>query len=717
MGATRAHQHVLDRSKKEPNRHVISFEPVRGGAVVTRLLTQELVREPASLDARSVDAVRVLAVDAVETARSGHPGAPMGLAPVASLLWTRFLRHDPRDPSWPDRDRFVLSAGHASALLYALLHLTGYDVTLQDLRGFRQWGSHTPGHPERGHTPGVETTTGPLGQGIGNAVGMAIAERILADRFNRDGLDVVDHRTFCICSDGDLMEGISHEAASLAGHLGLGRLVLVYDDNRISIDGPTGLAFSEDVAARFRSYGWHVARVSDGEDVDALDDAIREAVDEPERPSLVAVRTHIASGAPTKQDTAGAHGAPLGPDEVRAWKDRIGWSHEPFDVPDDAAAVFAACVPRGAELHAAWRATFEAWAKANTELAREWRRRMTGELPEGWGDALPDIGAKTMATRKASGAVLAAIASALPELVGGSADLTESTSTAMPEATFELGRPGRFLHFGVREHAMGAVMNGLALHGGVRPFGGTFLVFSDYMRPSIRLAALMGLPVVFVFTHDSIGLGEDGPTHQPVEHLAALRAIPGLVVIRPADAAETVEAWRVALERTDGPTALVLSRQDLAPVNAAADAPHAHRGAYAVAGGEWERPGKEPDVLLIATGSEVRIALDAADALAGEGAAVRVVSMPSCELFLSQPPAYRDEVLPPAVTARVVVEAAASIGWERFVGMGGRMVTLDRFGASAPGPVAQAELGFTPEAVAGAAREAIADGRKGGERA
>ena len=699
---------------KEPNRRAIPlFESVREAGTVTGPATQELVREPAALDARSINAVRVLAVDAVETARSGHPGAPMGLAPVASLLWTRFLRHDPKDPAWPDRDRFVLSAGHASALLYALLHLTGYDVTLQDLRGFRQWSSRTPGHPERGHTPGVETTTGPLGQGIGNAVGMAIGERIVAEQFNRDGVDIVDHRTFCVCSDGDLMEGLSHEAASLAGHLGLGRLVLVYDDNRISIDGPTSLAFSEDVGARFAAYGWHVTQVPDGEDVAALDEALRDAVAETERPSLVAVRTHIASGAPTKQDTAGAHGAPLGPDEVRAWKERIGWSQEPFDVPAAAAAVFASCVPHGAQAHAEWRARFDSWAGANPDLAREWRRRMSGALPSGWEQAVPDIAATTMATRKASGAVLAAIAPRLPELVGGSADLTESTSTAIPESPYDLGRPGRFLHFGVREHAMGAVMNGLALHGGLRPFGGTFLVFSDYMRPSIRLAALMGLPVVFVFTHDSIGLGEDGPTHQPVEHLAALRAIPGLVVIRPADAAETTAAWRVALERTDGPTALVLSRQDLAPVNAAAGAPHAHRGAYVVAGEGTDDRAGVPDVLLIATGSEVRVALDAAEGLEGEGTRVRVVSMPSWELFEAQPVEYRDGVLPPSVAARVVVEAAASIGWERFAGRDGRLVTLDRFGASAPGPVAQAELGFTPEAVARAAREAVAAARGG----
>jgi transketolase len=506
------------------------------------------------------------------------------------------------------------------------------------------------------------------------------------------------------------MEGISHEAASPAGHLGLGRLILVYDDNRISIDGPTSLAFSEDVPARFASYGWHVARVDDGEDLDALDGALRDAVAETDRPSLVAVRTHIASGAPTKQDTAAAHGAPLGPDEVRAWKESIGWSKKPFDVPADAAEAFAACVPRGERLHCEWQATFDEWARKNPAAAREWRRRMAGVLPDDWAEALPDIAGETMATRKASGAVLAALAPHVPELVGGSADLTESTSTAIHEQRFDRERPGRFLHFGVREHAMGAVMNGLALHGGLRPFGGTFLVFSDYLRPSIRLAALMGLPVVYVFTHDSIGLGEDGPTHQPVEHLAALRAIPGLVVIRPADAAETVGAWRAALERTDGPTALVLSRQDLAPVHGAADVPSATRGASVVAD-RGPYAGDVPDVLLIATGSEVRVALDASDALAGEGASVRVVSMPSWELFLAQPREYRDAVLPPAATARVVVEAAASIGWERFAGPHGKLVTLDRFGASAPGPVAQANLGFTPETVARTARAAMATAR------
>ena len=658
------------------------------------------------LDLLCVNTIRALAVDAVEHARSGHPGAPMGLAPAAYVLWTRFLRHDPADPAWPDRDRFVLSAGHASMLLYALLHLSGYDLPMEELRRFRSWGSRTPGHPEHGLTPGVETTTGPLGQGLANAVGMAIAERLLAARFDPQGLGIVDHRVFAICSDGDLMEGISHEAASLAGHLRLGRLVVLYDDNRVTIDGPTDLAFSEDVGARFRAYGWRVDRVEDGRDLDAIALALEAAVAQSDRPSLIIVPTTIAEGAPTKAGTAAAHGAPLGPEEVAAWKERIGWPAEPFHVPAEVRARFAEVPERGARLRASWVERFTAWREARPDLAAEWDRVMARRLPTGWEDRLAEPDGAT-ATRKASAKVLASLAPHLPELVGGSADLTESNGTALPgEEPFRPGRPGRYLHFGVREHAMGGILNGIALHGGLRPYGGTFLVFSDYLRPSIRLAALMEQPVVYVFTHDSIGLGEDGPTHQPVEHLASLRAIPGLVVIRPADGPETAWSWRVALERTEGPTALVLTRQELPALDrrALASAAGLARGAYVLTERGPEAGGSgPPDLILIGTGSEVHVALEAADLLAARGVRVRVVSMPSWELFERQPAAYRDAVLPPAVGARVAVEAGAPQGWERWVGDRGAVVGLDRFGASAPGPVVMAELGFTPERVAEAA--------------
>lgn len=666
-----------------------------------------------AVDELCVNAIRALAIEAVEHARSGHPGAPMGLAPTAFVLWTRFLRHDPADPTWPDRDRFVLSAGHASMLLYALLHLSGYDLSLEELRRFRQLGSRTPGHPEYGLTPGVETTTGPLGQGLANAVGMAIAERLLAERFNRPGLEVVNHRVWAICSDGDLMEGISHEAASLAGHLGLGRLTVVHDDNGISIDGPTDLAWSEDVAARFRAYGWHVERVVDGTDLTEIEEALARARAEEERPSLVMVRTRIAEGAPTKQGTAAAHGAPLGPEEVAAWREAVGWTAEPFQVPAAVRATFLEAAAAGARERALWRRRFEAWGEAFPELAEEWRRRMRRELPEGLWEALPRDFDGRISTRKASGTVLAALAPALPELVGGSADLTESNATALPGVPASgRDRVGRYLHYGVREHGMAAVMNGLALHGGLRPYGGTFLVFSDYLRPALRLSALMRQPVIYVFTHDSIGLGEDGPTHQPVEHLASLRAIPGLVVIRPADGWEVAEAWRAALERRDGPTALVLSRQDLPvlerPPNASAAG--LRFGGYVLR--ELGR-GAEPDVVLLATGSEVHVALGATEQLAAAGLRARVLSMPSWELFEAQPREYREDVLGPRSALRVAVEAGASLGWERWVGPEGVLVTMDRFGASAPGPVLMERFGFTPEAVA---ERALAALRERGDR-
>ena len=663
------------------------------------------------LDDICINTIRATAVDAVERANSGHPGMPMGAAPLAYVLWTRFLRHNPRNPDWPDRDRFVLSAGHASMLLYALLHLTGYDVPLEELRRFRQWGSRTPGHPEHGLTPGVETTTGPLGQGFGNAVGMAMGERLLASRFNRPGFDVVDHCTYAICSDGDMMEGVASEAASLAGHLGLGKLVCLYDDNGISIDGTTDLSFSEDVGRRFEAYRWHVQHVADGTDVGILEKALAEAREEAERPSLIVVRTHIGFGAPSKQDTAEAHGAPLGADEVAAWKERIGWPENEFFIPDAARRRFGEALERGAELERGWRRLFDRWAAADPELAAEWDRAMAGQLPPGWEHDLPDFqGQTTLSTRKASGKVLAALAPRLHELVGGSADLTESTNAGLPgETPFSRERPGRSVHFGVREHGMGAILNGLSLHGGLRPFGSTFLIFSDYMRPSMRLAALMGQPVVYVLTHDSIALGEDGPTHEPVEHMASLRAMPGLVVIRPADAAETREAWKVALERREGPTAIVLSRQEL-PVldrDSLAPADLLARGAYVLA----DADGRD-DLVLLASGSEVHVSLAAAELLRSEhGLSARVVSMPSWELFEQQEQTYRRRVLPPDIPVRLAVEAAATFGWSRWTGDADAIVGIDRFGASAPGSIVLERFGFTAENVATRALELLSASR------
>jgi transketolase len=620
----------------------------------------------------------------------------MALAPVAYVLWTRFLTHDPDDPEWPDRDRFVLSAGHASMLLYGLLHLTGYDLPLEELKRFRQWGSRCPGHPERGITPGVEVTTGPLGQGFANAVGMAIAERMLAARFNRPGHEIVDHHTYGICSDGDLMEGVSAEAASLAGNLHLGKLVMLYDDNHISIEGSTELAFCEQVGKRFEAYGWHVAQVSDANDLEEVARAIESARAEWDRPSLIIVRSVIGFGAPTKAGTAAAHGAPLGAEEARATKENLGWPYgEPFIVPDQVyTAMRKTALDAGQTRHGEWLQRFAAYEKEHAGFAEAFRSTMAGKLPEGWHRALPSFERETqLATRSASGAVLNAIAAVLPELVGGSADLAPSTDTYLKGfADVSCGDfSGRNFHFGVREHAMGSVLNGIAAHGGLRPYGGTFFVFSDYMRPSIRMAALMDIPVVFVYTHDSIGLGEDGPTHQPIEHLASLRSIPNLVVLRPADANETVQAWRVAVERRDGPTALVLTRQKLQVLPAPPEGAVA-RGARVVADGR--------DVVIVATGSEVSLALDARELLAGEGVSARVVSMPSWELFERQPPDYREQILPPGVR-RLAVEAACGLGWRAWAD---DVVSLDRFGASAPAEVLFTELGFTPETVAERAR-------------
>ena len=662
-----------------------------------------------ALDQLCINAVRTLAMDAVQRADSGHPGTAMALAPVAYVLWQRHLRFNPANPAWFGRDRFVLSAGHACMLLYATLYLTGYELSLDDLKQFRQWGSRTPGHSEHGVTPGVEATTGPLGQGVGNAVGMALAAAHLAQLFNRPGHEIVEHFTYFLASDGDLMEGVSHEACSLAGHLKLGRLIGIYDDNRITIDGSTDLSFSDDTARRFESYGWHVERVADGNDLEALDRALAAARRAADRPSLVMVRTHIAYGSPHKQDTAEAHGAPLGEDEVKLTKQRLGWpSVEPFHVPDAALAHWRLARDRGARLEADWRRAHDAYRRAYPDLASELERRLSGRLPERWDADVPAFTTKdAQATRAASGKTLNAIAPRLPELIGGSADLAGSTNVVFKDGgDVAAGRWGaRNVHFGIREHAMGAVMNGLALHGGVRPVGSTFLIFSDYMRPSIRLAALCDLPVIYVFTHDSIGLGEDGPTHQPVEHLAALRAIPNLVVIRPADPAETVEAWRAAVLHQDGPVALVLTRQKVAALDRARFAPAngLRLGGYVLA----DVPAGTPALLLMASGSEVDLALAARERLAAEGVAARVVSMPSMELFARQPREYRDAVLPPAVGARLAIEAAVAQPWYRWVGDRGAVLSIERFGASAPYQRIYQELGLTVDNVVKRAKDLL----------
>jgi transketolase len=656
-------------------------------------------------------------MDAVEQAQSGHPGTPMALAPAAYVLWNRFLRHNPRSPEWPDRDRFVLSCGHASMLLYSLLHLSGYDLSLDDIRNFRQWGSKTPGHPERGHTPGVETTTGPLGQGFGNAVGMAIAERCLAGHFNRHGHTIVDHRVWAFASDGDLMEGVASEAASLAGHLRLGKLTVVYDDNHITIDGDTALTFSEDVGRRFEAYGWRVLKVADGNDLPSITHAMDSARAETARPTLIVLRTVIADPAPTKRNNAEAHGAPLGPEEVRRTKEIMGWPLEPtFYVPDDALAHWRSAVTRGAEVEAGWRKRYDTYSAAHPGLAAEFEGWLSGTLPQDWDRNLPDVApdAGATATRQASGLALQSIAAAVPNLIGGSADLGGSTGTTLKQGgTFGPASTGRTFHWGVREHGMAACLNGIAAHGGLRPFGSTFLVFSDYMKPAIRLAAIMRLPVIYIGTHDSIGLGEDGPTHQPVEHLAMLRSIPNLITIRPADAAETFEAWKVAIERRDGPTFLVLTRQKLPLLertNVGA-AEGLRRGAYVVL--EPDGAGA-PHCVLIATGSEVSIALQAARLLRTERIQTRVVSMPSWELFASQPESYRNSVLPPAIRTRVAVEAAGPVGWSRWTTDEGAMVGMVGFGASAPGERLFQEFKLTPEHVADTVRQLVA--RNAGRR-
>ena len=669
------------------------------------------------IDELSINTIRFLSVDAIQRANSGHPGLPLGAAPMAYALWARFLRHNPANPQWFDRDRFVLSAGHGSMLLYSLLHLTGYDLPLDQIRQFRQWGSATPGHPERGMAPGVEVTTGPLGQGFGNGVGMAIAEANLAARYNRPGFAVIHHYTYGLVSDGDLMEGVAAEAASLAGHLKLGKLIYLYDDNRITLAASTQLTFTEDHASRFASYGWHTQKVEDGNDLKAIGQAIQNAQEEPDRPSLILVRTHIGFGSPHKQDTFGAHGSPLGADEVTLTKRNLGWPVEtPFLIPEEVQAHMRQAIAHGQTAEAEWSAKFAAYEQRHPELARELQQMIRGELPRGWEEGIPTFPSdgKGVSTRVASGIVLNVLKTTLPGLIGGSADLNPSTETELKDAgNFESpdravgdlqgaagggwSFAGRNLAFGVREHAMGAALNGLAAHGGVRPFGATFLTFSDYLRPSIRLAALMELPVVYVFTHDSVGMGEDGPTHQPVEQLAGLRAVPGLTVLRPADANETAVAWRLAAESRDRPVALILTRQTVPTLDRLrfASAESLRHGAYVLA----DPPHGEPRLILIASGSEVGLIVAAGEKLAEQGIPVRLVSMPSWELFNAQSNEYRDTVLPPSVTARLAVEAGVTQGWHRYVGDRGGVVGVDRFGASAPGAVVMREFGFSVENV------------------
>jgi transketolase len=653
----------------------------------------------AALDQLCINTVRTLAMDAVQQADSGHPGTAMALAPLAYVLWQRHLKYNPANPDWADRDRFILSCGHACMLLYSVLYLTGYDLTLDEIKQFRQWGTRTPGHSEHGVTPGVEATTGPLGQGVGNSVGMAIAETLLGASFNKPGHEIVDHHTYFLASDGDLMEGISHEACSLAGHLKLGKLIGFYDDNRITIDGATDLAFSDDTAKRFDAYGWHVQRVADGNDLDAIDAAITAAKRVTDRPSLIILRTHIAWGSPHKQDTAEAHGAPLGADEIKLTKQNLGWpSLEPFHVPEEALERWRQARDRGARVEAEWRKRWDIYRKAHPEAAAELERRLAGRLPEGWDAGMPVFGAKdAQATRAASGKVLNAIAAKLPELIGGSADLTGSNNTEIKG-----GGPVRNFHFGVREHGMGAALNGIALHRGFIPFGGTFLIFSDYMRPSIRVAALTHLKPIYVFTHDSIGLGEDGPTHQPIEQLATLRAIPNMTVIRPSDPTEVVEAWRAAILHERGPVALVLTRQKTAVVDRAKYSPAAglHRGGYVLA------DSKNPEIVLMGTGSEVELILGAYDKLTAEGRRPRAVSMPCLEYFAKQPQSYRDAVLPPGVP-RIAVEAASPQSWYRWVGDNGAILGLERFGASAPYQRLYQELGLTVERVISEAKRLL----------
>jgi transketolase len=690
-----------------------------------------LTSSDTALDELCINTIRFLALDAIQTANSGHPGMPMGVASLAYALWTGFHKHNPANPDWVDRDRFVLSAGHGSMLLYALLHLTGYDLSLDDIKRFRQQGSRAPGHPERGVTPGVETTTGPLGQGFGNAVGMAIAEAHLAASFNRPGFEIIDHFTYCLAGDGDLMEGVSAEAASLAGHLRLGKLVCFYDDNRISLAGSTALSFSEQLGERFAAYNWHIQVVSDGNSQDELRSAIQKAKAETTAPSLIMVRTHIGFGSPHKQDSFEAHGSPLGLEELALTKQHLGWPLEPlFHIPENVQNHFRKAREKGAVANAMWDDLFRRYEQEYPEAAAEFKRIISGMLPHGWDQGIPRFPAdsKGMATRAASGIVMNSLAPVLPELVGGSADLNPSTLSALSACGDfqspaynpvdrqgavggEWGYAARNIHFGVREHAMGAIINGLAAHGGFIPYGATFLVFADYLRPSIRLAALMRLHLVYVFTHDSIAVGEDGPTHQPVEQLASLRAIPGLTVIRPSDANETAAAWQLALKRNSGPIALILTRQAVPTLDRGCFAP-AHglgKGAYILA----DALGGNPELILIASGSEVGLIIAARERLVQAGVAVRVVSMPSWELFEEQSSAYRSTVLPPEVKVRLAVECGITQGWHRYIGDAGGVIGVSGFGASAPGTLVYAEYGFTPENVCAKALALLSTAKAG----
>ncbi len=656
---------------------------------------------PAPVDALCINTLRTLSIDAVQKAESGHPGLPLGAAPMAYVLWQNHLKHNPADPSWFDRDRFVLSAGHGSALLYSLLHVTGYPLTIDDLKAFRQWGSKTPGHPEFGHTAGVEATTGPLGQGHANAVGMAIAERALAGRFNRPGFELVNHFTYALISDGDVMEGLTHEAASLAGHLKLGKLICLYDANDVTLDGPLYISFSEDVQARYGSYGWHVQTVQHGDsDLAAIDQAIAAAKAETQRPSLIVVKTTIGFGSPNKGGKASSHGSPLGADEIVLVKKALGWDPEKkFFVPEEAKAHFHLALTQGKAAQATWEKLFADYATKHADLAAEWKRTQAGDLPEGFDGLLPAFKAgEAVETRTSAGKVLNALAAKLPELIGGDADLAGSTKTGLKDAGDFDGQTGKGnnLHFGVREHAMGSIANGIAYHGGLRPFVATFFTFSDYMRPAVRLAALSHLPVIYVWTHDSIALGEDGPTHQSVEHLAALRCMPNLYVVRPCDGDESAQAWRLALERTEGPTALILTRQKVPGLDHTKLAPATgvQKGAYVLSDCKGQ-----PAALLLATGSEVSLALDAQATLAKENIATRVVSMPCWEAFKAQPASYREEVLLPSVPIRVSIEAGVTFGWDKWVGDEGVAIGVDKYGASAPAEVVMKEYGITAEHV------------------
>lgn len=729
--ASRSEQHFTGGSARRPRRRTRTVATRRGSAAARSRAERESEREPAAasenlnraqLDLLSINTLRFLSVDAVQKANSGHPGLPLGAAPMAYVLWTRFLRHSPTQPQWFNRDRFVLSAGHGSMLLYSLLHLTGYDLPLEQIKRFRQWGSIAPGHPERGVVPGVETTTGPLGQGFANGIGMAIAEAYLAARYNRPGFALIDHYTYALVSDGDVMEGVAAEAAALAGHLKLGKVIYLYDNNHVTLSASTQLMFTEDHAQRFRALGWHTQAIDDGNDLEEITGAIRAARQNTDRPSLIIVRTHLGYGSPHKQDTFDAHGSPLGDEEVKLTKQNLGWPVEPsFYIPTEVEHHFRGAIAKGRSAEAEWQALFAAYAKEYPELAAELHQLIDGQLPRGWDRDLPQFAPdpKGIATRVAGGKVMNAIASKLPGLIGGSGDLNPSTHTELKDAgNFECpvvatgdlqgsaaggwNYAGRNIQFGVREHGMGAILNGLAAHGGLIPYGATFLIFSDYMRPPIRLAALMGLHVIYVFTHDSIGLGEDGPTHQPVEQLASLRAIPKLIVLRPADANETREAWRIGISTRDRPIALVLTRQNV-PVldrHEFASAAGLARGAYILA----DPPQGTPELILIASGSEVSLIVDAGTRLREQGIAVRLVSMPSWELFEEQSEAYRAAVFPASVRARLAVEAGVPQGWSRYVGDAGDVIGVDTFGASAPGSVVLREYGFNVENVCQRAR-------------